>query len=753
MFSLITLAGVRTVILAHALAASASLIPVQQPSGVAVIVTDTAGVRLPNVRVTVTPLGRTATTNQEGRSAFGRLSPGRYHFTAILIGFAPGHADVTVLAADSAVEVAIRMQRSVLTLSAVQITATPTAVDPRRVAQSTAELSGASLQRSIGSTIAQSLSAEPGISMRSDGPAAAMPVIRGLTGERVLVLQDGNRTGDLASSSPDHAVSIDPLAAQKIEVVRGPASLLYGNNALGGVVNVISNDIPTAIPSHVEGYAAAQAESVTPGIGISAGATTALGRHAALSVRGGGRDLSDMRFGGPGVLRNSFNRTLFGTGSAAVVTERWQGGAAYRVFDFRYGLPSSDGVGATIVGARHEATARTHVSIESGLLTSIRANTAAQWYNHDEVEPTGEIGTTFELQTQTGDVLVGTRWNRLTGAVGVSGLAKQYAATGEEALTPGANTRGVGAFVYQELSLTRSEDDDANTARLELGARYDQLSVESQVGDPKFGPARKLSFGNVSGSVGVSLPLGEAVTAALSVARAFRSPSVEELFSNAVHEAVGTYDKGNASLEPETNQGFDLSLRVRTDRVTGQLGGYYNRVRNFISPRIVGDTTDSSGEVLPLNQFSQGNATLRGIEGQMETALGGGVVIGLLGDIVRGRLNDGSPIPFMPAAKLGALGRWENQRFQSGVDVRHVFAQRRIPTAVIPDDPAATSTDQYTLLNAFVGTTIFAGGWMHTFTLRMDNLMDARFREATSRIKHFAFGAGRNVSLVYRVLF
>src|SRR5207247_3179993 len=192
------------------------------------------------------------------------------------------------------VTVKILMHQTRLQLSSVQVTATPVGTDPRDLPQSTVQLTAQALGRELAPSVAQTLAQEPGIAVRFNGPAAA-PVIRGLQGERVLVLQDGDRAGDLSAAAPDHAVSVDPLAAERVEVVRGPASLLYGNQALGGVVNVISNDIPTAIPTHIDGFFASQAESVNPGAGVAAGVTVPTGDNFAIVARGGGRRSDNQR--------------------------------------------------------------------------------------------------------------------------------------------------------------------------------------------------------------------------------------------------------------------------------------------------------------------------------------------------------------------------------------------------------------------------------------------------------------------------
>src|ERR1043166_1913583 len=320
-------------------------------------VTDSAGVPIPNVQVIVVSLNRATTTDGDGRFVFTGLPTGRYHLSAMFIGFAPGHADIVVPDAGPEVTVKIVMHQSVLQLNSVQVTATPGGSDPREVPQSTLQLSAQALSRELLPSVAQTLQSEPGIAVRFNGVAAA-PVIRGLQGERVLVLQDGDRAGDLSAAAPDHAVSVDPLAAQRVEVVRGPASLLYGNQALGGVVNVISNDIPSTIPTHVEGNFAANAESVNPGGAATLGLTIPLSSGFALVARGGGRRTDDLKQGGGATLDNTFNRNYYGVGGFGFSGVGGTGGIIYRGYRFNYGLPSNTDERSHIDGHRHELVGR-----------------------------------------------------------------------------------------------------------------------------------------------------------------------------------------------------------------------------------------------------------------------------------------------------------------------------------------------------------------------------------------------------------
>jgi iron complex outermembrane receptor protein len=722
------------------------------------VVRDTAGVPLSNARVVINELSRSTLTSGDGTFVFRALRPGTYHVDATLLGYAPGHAVAVVPAEGGEVRVTITLRSTVLSLEGINVTASPRSADPLNITQSTVELSGKALERSLGTSVAQTLSSQPGLSVRYGGPAASTPVIRGLAGERVLVVQNGQRTGDLSSTSADHALSVDPLAASRIEVVRGPASLLYGNNALGGVVNVISTDIPNTIPGEASGFLAAQGESVNPGGALTGEVTLPLGETLAVTARAGGRRVGDVHTGGGIPLPNTFYNNLYGTGGIGYVTERVQAGAAVGGYRFDYGLASlhadeeegheEEGheEGVTINGQRTDANGRVSLWLGDRGVTNLRAEGSAQWYGHDEIEGNGEIGTRFRLNTQSGGLNAKTEFGRFSGAVGVSGLFKQYSPEGEEALTPGADSRTGGVFVYQELPLGTGDAAPS----LQAGARYDVYQVRpEETGDDRFENVRARDFSSFSGSLGLNVPLNPNLSASVSVARSFRAPTVEELFSNAFHHAAGTYDVGDPDLALETNRGAEAVLRAQSERINAQVAAFYNRIDNYITADVVGDTAifheeEGHTDVVPLNVFRQADAELRGVEGQVESVVARHVVLGAMGDLVRGDFVQGGALPFMPAARVGGSARWDDGRYSLGVEARHAFAQDRA-------EMEEFRTDAYTLVNLSTGLSLRQGRRIHSIVLRADNLLDEQYREPTSRL--LVPSPGRNLSLVYRVLF
>ncbi|HEU4452980.1 MAG TPA: TonB-dependent receptor [Longimicrobium sp.] len=745
---------------AEALAADTAALPAAAPPIIGVVRGED-GVPLPNARVSIAEINRTITTGGDGTFVIRALRPGTYHLDVTLLGYAPSHAVVVVPESGPDVRVEITLRVTALSIEGINVTASPTSADPLNITQSTTELSGKALERNVGTTVAQTLQSQPGMAVRYGGPATSTPVIRGLSGERVLVLQNGQRTGDLSSTSADHGLSIDPLAATRIEVVRGPASLLYGNNALGGVVNVISTAIPTTVPTHAEGYLSAQGESVNPGGALSGEVIWGLGSNWALSVRGGGRYTDDVRVGDGETLGNTQYENTYGVGGIGYVGERMQGGVSVGAYRFDYGLPFAEEhdeeegegeahghEGVTIRGDRYDANGRLDLALGGTGFTNLRVDGTAQFYGHDEIESNGEVGTRFSLNTQTANVTAKTAFGAFSGAVGVSGLFKQYSPEGEEALTPAADSRNAGLFVYQELPLGGGE----LAPRLQAGARYDLYRIASDGGEG-FGEARSRDFSNLSGSLGLSVPLSAGIAANVSVGSSFRAPTVEELFANGFHVAAGSFDIGDEDLATETNRGIEAVLRAQTGRVNAQLAGFYNRIDNYIFPQLAGDSVEVEDEEeggtfrVPVARYVQRDAELRGLEGSVEAEVARRIVVGVMGDLVLGDfVGQDEHLPFMPAPRLGASVRWDDGRWSLGAEARHVFEQDRVYLN-------ERATESYELVNLNAGFSLIAGGRVHSITLRVDNLLDELYFDAASRVKDFAANPGRNVSLVYRLLF
>ncbi len=715
-------------------------------------VTDASGLPLGNVEVRVSVVNRSAHTNNDGKFVVRALPAGTYHLDVLRIGYTAQHILVVVPENGADVTVNIVMMPATVRLSSVNITATPTGTDPLRITQATVQLSGKELQRSLGASVGQTLAGEPGMATRFNGPVANAPVIRGLSGERVLVLQDGDRAGDLSSAAVDHLNAVDPSAAERLEVIRGPASLLYGNNALGGVVNVITNDIPVTIPTGVTGFAFGQGESVTPGGVGNIGLSAAVGSKIAASARGGYRRFDDMRVGGGSIQPNTNGHTANGTGSIAFITDKTSVGLGVRDMEFEYGLPfPAGGEQVRIEGSRRQAVLKSTVNTGNEHLNTIRVDGTAQWYRHAEMEESGAVGTRFALNTQTLNLTARTKAGPLTGAIGVQGFLRQYSPTGEEAFTPAANNDNIALFLYEELPLRKRANSD-QAPQLQFGLRVDHFALRTKPQNAgeveRFGTPTTNAFNNLSGSLGLSVPIGTATSLSANVARGFRAPTVEELYANGFHAAVGTFDVGNSALKPEQSTGMEAGLRTQNGKTFAQFNTYYNLISHYILPRAVGHV-EANGDSVALVNFRQSDAQMYGVEGQAEMELMSRVVGGIMGDFTRATLKTGGNLPYIPAGRIGASLRYDNGRLSFGGDAKRVLSQTKVS-----GDALDVATNAYTLLN-LNASWIFSGktSTVNSLTIRTDNLLDAQYRDAASRIKSFAFNPGRNVSVVYKILF
>jgi iron complex outermembrane recepter protein len=703
-----------------------------------------AGQPLAGAHVVVVATGRGTLADEEGRFQLRGVSSGLHRLEATLIGHAPGRRDVVVSPSSSEL-VEIVLRPTPLSLPGLQVTATPAGRDPLAVAQATTELSGRALERHLGGSLAQTLESQPGMSVRYNGPGVAMPVLRGLTGDRLLILQDGQRTSDL-SGSDDHALTLDPLAAQRIEVVRGPASLLYGTNALGGVVNVVSGDIPFTTQLQRQWSATVQSESAFPGAGGSIRGLIPLTGQWALSTRAAARSTGDARIGRDPILgtrlANTAHRNLNGAVGVSYLGSRVSGGGTVQGYAFEHGIPMppEEAEELLLQGLKVQASGRLDVSVGAGPFSMVRLQGMTTDYRHDELE-SGELEMAFGLRTQTADLLV--RQNplgRLTeGAWGMSGLFRQYAATGEDQLTAPADSWAWGVFTFQELALL------GGGPRLQVGARADRYRIASK-DDPAFGPAVERQFTALSGSAGLTVPVADGVAASVNVARSFRAPTVEELFSDAYHMGTASYELGDPTLNPEFANGVDATLRIHRPRLRVELSAFGSLIEDFIGFEERGDTT-IGGSTWPILAYAQERASFVGAEGQADVVVGRHWVVGARADVVRASLRDGTPVPFMPPAQLGGSVRWDDGSVALGGGIRHALRQDRVGLA----DEARTCA--YTLLDMDASLRRVHGGRIHSIVLRGENLADVLYRDASSRIKDFAPNPGRNVSLLYRVSF
>jgi iron complex outermembrane recepter protein len=672
----------------------------------------------------------------DGTYSIANVPAGASHLLVIAKGFVPTRAELTVAQTPVTVDVAVDPELHYSEIVSV-------APDPRNqfdAYQPTVVLGGQDLLKQLGTTIGATLGTQPGVAERSMGPGPSRPVIRGLDGDRVLILEDGQRVGDLSSQSADHGVPVNPAAATRIEVVRGPATLLYGSNAIGGLVNVINETIPTRPVNGAHGSATVDFGSAASEA-IGGGDVVWGNNRFAVHASGSGTRTGD--FETPdGEIDNSQSRSGFASVGMGWTSEHGYFGGSYGYDNTKYGIPVVEEGQTQLTPRRQNVAFRGGADNLSGAFSSFRALFGYRHYRHDELDGE-EVVTQFENNTTDLNVQAKHRQiGRLTGTIGGSFLTRAFSATGEEALSPPVDERSTALFVYEELGWSH--------VTLQFGGRVNWAKFSPEEGLPG------RDFTDGSGSVGLVLrpaAANDKLSFAFSLARAARNPALEELYFFGPHVGNFAFEIGNPDLDSEHAVGFDASVRWRHRRFSGELTYFHNSISNYIfrnplteeefEERFPGEETDDLQAV----EFIARDSVLQGFEAHADIELGGGLFAELGYDLVRGELKDtNDPLPRIPPSRfIGGL-RYQKSGFLAGGEVVAASKQDRL-------FGAETLTDGYSVLKLFAAYSFGGGGAVNTISARLDNATNELYRNHLSLIKDQVPEIGRNFKVIYSVRF
>ena len=716
------------------------------------VLTAEGAVPLPGVEVVVEERRLSAVTDDRGVFVFAAQLPGTIHLRVSLQGFVPVREEVVV--GPGLTEVLISMKDDLHYTEVVSVSPQPR--DPFESYQPTSVLSGQELAIKLEGSLGAMLRTEPGVAERSLGTAPSRPVIRGQDGDRVLILQDSQRTGDISSQSADHGVTLNPAAASQVEVVRGPATLLYGANAIGGLVNVISNQIPTRPVTRTAGSFQTDLATNAGQAGAAADITVGNGTWA-LNAGGAGRRAGD--FTTPiGDVENSQTRGTFGSIGLARTAEHSYLGASAVFDDTRYGVPFVEDGDIELNPRRRVFNTRGELRNLTGLFDSVRGSAAYHRYRHEELADDEPVtffrNDLFDMDLRATHRPVG----RVTGTLGVSGYARTFDVEGAEDLSPKVDQQMFSLFSYQEVAWSH--------ATLQFGGRYDRAAYSPG------GGLRARDFNNVSFSVGTLLRPTDASVFAVSLARAARNPALEELYFFGAHPGNFTFEVGNADLESEVAWGLDLSYRLRLSRVSAEVSYFNNTIDNYIfrSPldedafdiRFPGTDDDHGHDHdhdhadghdghahgdLPIIEFLGRDARLQGVEAHADIDIARGLHVELGFDSVRGTLRDsGDPLPRIPPVRVTSGLRYHRNALQLGAQLVTVADQNRVYDIETP-------TPGYGVVKLFGAYSFTTGRAVNTLTVRLDNAGDRFYRNHLSYIKDLVPEMGRNVRVVYGVRF
>jgi len=676
--------------------------------------------------VVIDELRREARTANDGTYQFDGLRPGQYHLGVRADGYSTRRTEVTVGTAPATLNISIDFD-----LRFAEVLSVSPAARPQFDSyQPTTVLDGQELTKNLEATIGATLAESPGVAMREFGAASARPVIRGLDGDRISVLEDGQRMGDLSSQSGDHLVPSNPAAARKIEVVRGPATLLYGANAIGGLVNVITDSIPAERIDTTSGNFTFNAGS-NGGVAGGAGEIH-LGKGRFAMTVGGAANRSGDYSTPEGEVANSQSRTALAQIGGSWTGEKSHLGASYGYDDSSYGIPLVEGGAVHLTPTRHAVSVRAGGQDLDGWLQSYRATLGVRAYQHAEVEG-NRIGTTFHNDTVEAEALLSHKpAAHLVGTFGGWFLNRSFDAIGSEALSPQVDQHAVAGFVYEEVESRR--------ATLQFGGRIDHST---------FKPAqnrRERTFNEWSGSIGLvvkPMPANDNLVVAFNLARASRYPSLEELYYFGPHLGNLTYEIGNDELYAEHALGFDAAVRARGTRFEAEVSVFRNNLSDYIFRQPTGDIQDG----LTVVRNIEADSVLSGVEALADIKLTRELVAELRYDMVRGELSEPStPLPRMPPSRVTTGLTYRKNALQFGGSAQIVAKQDRVFGMERP-------TDGYATAKFFASYSFHRAGILNTVTARLDNATDTLYRNHLNYLKELLPEIGRSFKVVYALGF
>ena len=700
--------------------------------------------------VVVVELHRVALTQTDGQFRFADMPAGSYTVTVRRLGFAPLARQVSVAASTT---LDLTLERTSVWVEPVTVTATRAPLDVFSSPLPTEALSEDRLRRAQSVSLAHALAQLPGINALSTGQQIGKPVIRGLAGPRVLVLEDGSRLEDYSWSDED-GPSVDARLAQRVEVIRGPASVLYGSDALGGVVNVIPEELPDANGGP---------RAMHTGLEIS-GASNNAELEGAARVEGasggwGWRLFGIGRFASSlhtpvGELDNTGFSAMSGE---AVVGARGARGSTtlrYTRYGGEFKLLEAEGPATGETGRPERKLSDDRVQLAGDyLLGGVRVETKAQWQRHSlvEVADTGVSaggapleGTAFDLllNTLTLDVLAHhTAGARVHGTLGVSGLTQSNDTRGRIPLVPDARVRSGAVFAFEQAVLGRLS--------LLAGARVDvrRLTADSNA---KLGlSSQTRDYTAFSGNVGIVYRMGAAALTA-NLGRAWRAPTLFELYSNGAPLGEARYEIGDRGLKPEAGMNVDAAVRWQRGRIRAELAGYRNAIGRFvyITPTDSFVTVSTSPpDSLRVYRYQQANARLVGGEAAVEVEVARPLTLHARADAVRGTNRaTGDPLPLLPPARV-ALGAELHRIAFSWTDRTYAGAEVEVTTRQTRLNPLDIPTGGHTLLNLSAGIVRSLSGRVCHVDITVRNATNVSYRSFLSRYKEFALDPGRNVVL------
>jgi len=702
--------------------------------------------------VHIEELNRTAVADTDGNYELKNIPAGNFTLTIHRIGYRTQTKEIAIKEADETVD--IILSSTVLGSQSVEVIGqNDRNIEGSNLEHASKKVFGSDLRQNLGNTLSQTLANLPGFDERKMGGAPGRPVIRGLGGERVLILQDGMRSGDVSAQSSDHAVTIDPISAQEVEIARGPQALAYGANAIGGVINVVRNQIASSTPSKTTGNFTLNGETGNQGISGALDLTAPV-NDLAISLSLNGRTAQDIST--PiGQTDNTYYRSTNNALGLSWIKDWGYVGGAFSSYFNNYGIPpdpQGHPNGVDIEMEKFQYDLKSEVILNNDIFNVIEGSFSLKNYTHKEIESSGALGTQFGLVTTNAEIKAKHQEIGFLdqGTIGLWAETEDYGIIG--ASTPDANSYKLATFIIEEA--------DFNKLHLEAGLRFDWVMNKPVENDPNsvIGNIRQRTFPALSSSFAAIYSLNSDLSVGTSLLHSFRAPSLEELYSEGPHLASYSYEIGNPELDPERGLAKEVFLRYQQAKANAEFTLFHNGFENYLYAR---DTGQPNNRRPDLNnyQFVGEEAVLYGAEISGEFivmshfVLNGSMSYTLAERNVSeseqqttGYDSDTRPLPMIPPLKSKVSLKYSKDGLEVGSRVRLAAEQDRTGEFETP-------TEGYTLVDLFAQYRIEGGKFLHTFSLNANNLLNQEYYDHLSRIKDLRPEPGLNVSLLYRVYF
>ncbi len=714
-------------------------------------------------------LDRMEHTGARGEYSFSGVPRGVYRVFVGVAGYAS--ATNTVRLTGDTETSSFDLAESAIRLQQVVVSASPNARTEGEEYQSTASKSQVELENSPGTSFAEKISDVPGVSVRGLGSAPSRPILRGLGDNEVLILENGLRMGDLATFDPAHATPIAALGITQVDVVRGPATILYGPSAIGGLVNVITDIVPRVSDHPLSGMVGAEGNSVS---NESAGYFNNVfsSGNQAFRISAGGVRADEIRIPeraytdpGTGAVFNldkmpqTFERSSEGGVGYAFQNQAGSIGLGAKHYSMNYGIPgvppNADFQNVPPTTSRIEQKRNTvefRSSLNAGIPSvaqQLSLNANYNDYNHSEF-PTAqdETGVSdpqanhFHKRELNGVLQMRHRpLGALQGTLGLWSNIEDLTIEGDQPLGPNSRTTGFAGYAYEEYPTS-------DKTHLEAGLRYDYNKIQTRpFAESTDSVFQTLSASRTSNAVTASLGAVQQITSHLigsvSFARSFRAPTVQELFANGLDAASGTYSIGTSDLSPETGLGIDASLKGDFANATFEVSPYANFIHNYIYAFLRGDTIQD----FPVRKFGATTARLYGADASVTVQPLQHLALRASADYVNAHdTRRDVPLPFIPPLKVLLRATYQDRTYMGMIETRSAAKQNRLGDGDTP-------TAGYAVVNAGVGIRFAQQRFLNNISFHCDNVFNTLYRDNLSVIKDFLPQPGRGFRLNYQLVY